>query len=276
MAARHPGAGAALTIAAMCLLVFAWMNHPRYRLVVAANRDEFHDRPAAPLGWWTGDNRMLAGRDLRAGGTWIGVTRSGRFGAVTNFRGAEGLPVGDAPSRGGLVPDYLAGEATPGGYLEKLNGAATAFAGFNLLAGDLESLHYLSNRDSAGPRRLEPGTYGLGNHALDTPWPRLVRARERFEDALAADRPGVGEFFELLADREPATGAAFPGSGLPPDLESAMSAPFVLHERYGTRCSTVLLAGHDGRTVAAERRFDDAGNLTGATRLEFAVDAPGA
>ncbi len=260
----------------MCLLVFAWMNHPRYRLVVAANRDEFHDRPAAPLGWWAGNGRMVAGRDLRAGGTWIGVTRDGRFGAVTNFRGVEAPSEADAPSRGGLVPDYLAGEATPGGFLEKLNGAATAFAGFNLLAGDRESLHYLSNRDSAGPRRLEPGTYGLSNHALDTPWPRLVSARERFEDALAAESPAVGQLFELLADREPAAGAAFPGSDLPPDLERALSAPFVLHERYGTRCSTVLLAGHDGRTVAAERRFDAAGNLTGATRLEFTVDAPGA
>jgi uncharacterized protein with NRDE domain len=260
----------------MCLLVFAWMNHPRYRLVVAANRDEFHDRPAAPLGWWAGNGRMVAGRDLRAGGTWIGVTRDGRFGAVTNFRGVEAPPEADAPSRGGLVPDYLAGEATPGDFLEELNGAATAFAGFNLLAGDRESLHYLSNRDSTGPRRLEPGTYGLSNHALDTPWPRLVRARECFEDALAAERPAVGELFELLADREPAAGAAFPGSGLHPDLERALSAPFVLHERYGTRCSTVLLAGHDGRTVAAERRFDAAGNLTGATRLEFTVDAPGA
>jgi uncharacterized protein with NRDE domain len=260
----------------MCLLVFAWMNHPRYRLVVAANRDEFHDRPAAPLGWWTGNDRMLAGRDLRAGGTWFGVTRSGRFGAVTNFRGIEAPPVADAPSRGGLVPGYLAGDTTPGGFLEKLDGAATAFAGFSLLAGDRESLHYLSNRDSASPRRLEPGTYGLSNHKLDTPWPRLVRARERFEDALAAGNPGVGDLFELLAVREPASSATMHGSGLPSDLERAMSAPFVLHERYGTRCSTVLLAGHDGRTVTAERRFDAAGNLTGATRLEFVVDAPGA
>jgi uncharacterized protein with NRDE domain len=260
----------------MCLLVFAWMKHPRYRLVVAANRDEFHDRAAAPLGWWTGNDRMLAGRDLRAGGTWIGVTQDGRFGAVTNFRGVEAPPAADAPSRGGLVPDYLAGEATPGEFLEKLNGAATTFAGFNLLAGDRESMHYLSNSDSAGPQRLEPGIYGLGNHALDTPWPRLVRARERFEEAIAADRPGADELFELLADREPAIGATLTGSNLPADLERAMSAPFVLHALYGTRCSTVLLAGHDGRTVAAERRFDAAGNLTGATRLEFTVDAQGA
>jgi uncharacterized protein with NRDE domain len=192
------------------------------------------------------------------------------------MRGVETPPVADAPSRGRLVPDYLAGEATPGSFLEKLHGAATTFAGFNLLAGDRESLHYFSNRDCAGPRRLEPGSYGLGNHALDTPWPRLVRARERFDDALAADHPGVDELFGLLADRESASAATTPGSGLPPELEQAMSAPFVLHERYGTRCSTVLLAGHDGRTVTAERRFDAAGNLTGATRLEFAVDAAGA
>jgi uncharacterized protein with NRDE domain len=260
----------------MCLLVFAWMNHPRYRLVVAANRDEFHDRAAVPLGWWNGSGRVLAGRDLRAGGTWLGVTRSGRFGAVTNVRGVDASPVAGAPSRGGLVPDYLAGEATPGCYLRDLSRAAAAFAGFNLLAGDRESLHYLSNRDSAGPRRLEPGTYGLGNHALDTPWPRLARARERFDDALAADQPATGELFDLLADRSPAIGATLPDSGLPSDLERAMSAPFVLHERYGTRCSTVLLARHDGHTTAAERRFDAAGNLTGATRLEFAIDAPGA
>ena len=260
----------------MCLLVFAWMKHPRYRLAVAANRDEFHERPTAPLDWWTGDQRVLAGRDLRAGGTWMGVTRSGRFGAVTNFREIEAPLVADAPSRGRLVPDYLAGEATPHSYLQQLDGASAAFAGFNLLVGDRGSLHYLSNRDSASPRRLAPGTYGLSNHALDTPWPRLVRARERFDDALAGGEPGLDELFELLADREPATGATLPGSGLPADLERAMSAPFVLHERYGTRCSTVLLAGHDGRTVAAERRFDAAGNLTGATRLEFTVDAPGA
>jgi uncharacterized protein with NRDE domain len=111
---------------------------------------------------------------------------------------------------------------------------------------------------------------------LDTPWPRLVRARRRFDDVLVGGEPGLDELFGILADREPAMGAALPGSGLPPEMERAMSAPFVLHERYGTRCSTVLLAGYDGRTVAAERRFDAAGNVTGATRHEFAVDAPSA
>jgi uncharacterized protein with NRDE domain len=260
----------------MCLLVLAWMTHPRYRLVVAANRDEFHDRPAAPLAWWSEDGRVLAGRDLRAGGTWMGVTRAGRFGVVTNFRELEAPAVADAPSRGRLVPEFLAGAEQPATYVDQLNGAAGRFAGFNLLVGDARDLLYVSNRDSAGPRALEPGVYGLSNHRLDTPWPKLVKTRERFVAALAQRDLVTGELFELLDDREPAAGESAPDGGLPPELERALSAPFVLNARYGTRCSTVVLTGHDGRTVAAERRFDAAGRQTGATRLEFVSDrAPG-
>lgn len=254
----------------MCLLVLAWRMHPRYRLVVAANRDEFHDRPAAPLAWWSEDDRMLAGRDLRAGGTWMGVARSGRFGAVTNYRELDAPPAADAPSRGQLVPGFLATAEEPGRFLGRLNGSAATYAGFNLLVGDARSLHYLSNRDSLGPRELEPGLYGLSNHRLDTPWPKLVRTRERFAALLARDAPGPDAFFDLLADREPAAGEVLPDSGLPPEWERAMSAPFVVNERYGTRCSTVLLVDHDGGTAALERRFDSAGRQTGATRFDFA------
>ena len=256
----------------MCLLVLAWMTHPRYRLVVAANRDEFHDRPAAPLAWWSEDGRVLAGRDLRAGGTWMGVTRAGRFGVVTNFRELEAPPVADAPSRGRLVPEFLAGADQPAAFVDRLNGAAARFAGFNLLVGDARELHYVSNRDSGGPRALEPGLYGLSNHQLDTPWPKLVKTRERFAAALEQRDLEAGALFELLDDREPAAGDSMPDSGLPPEWERALSAPFVLNERYGTRCSTVVLAGHDGHTIAAERRFDSAGRQSGATRLEFGGD----
>jgi uncharacterized protein with NRDE domain len=256
----------------MCLLVLAWMTHPRYRLVAAANRDEFHDRSAAPLAWWNDDGRVLAGRDLRAGGTWMGVTRAGRFGVVTNFRELEAPPGTDAPSRGRLVPEFLAGIDPPGAFVDRLNGSAGRFAGFNLLVGDARELHYVSNRDSAGPRALEPGLYGLSNHRLDTPWPKLVKTRERFAAALEQRELEAGAFFELLDDREPAASDSLPDSGLPPDWERALSAPFVLNERYGTRCSTVVLAGHDGRTITAERRFDAAGRQTGATRFEFARD----
>lgn len=254
----------------MCLLVVAWKSHPRYRLVVAANRDEFHDRPAAPLGWWNDDARVLAGRDLQAGGTWLGVSRSGRFGAVTNFRELERAPAPDAPSRGRLVPDFLATEVPPEDFVGATAGAADRYAGFNLLLSSPGSLHYLSNRVAEPARALSPGIYGLSNHWLDSPWPKLMRARARFAEVIESGDAEAAAFFDLLADRDPAPGEAMPSTGLPPDLERALSSPFVRHERYGTRCSTVVLVGHDGRTTVAERRFDPAGVQTGATRLEFA------
>lgn len=258
----------------MCLLVLAWMSHPRYRLVVAANRDEFHDRPAAPLAWWGDGAPMLAGRDLAAGGTWMGITRAGRFGAVTNFRDLEHVPATDAPSRGTLVPEFLAGDAEPVEFMERLRESAARFAGFNVIAGGSRSLCYLSNRGGTVPRELEPGIYGLSNHELDSPWPKLLKTRARFAAELESDEPGVAALFELLADRAPADVGTQPDTGLPPEMERALSSAFVLHPRYGTRCSTVLLAGRDGRIVAAERRFDAAGRQTGATRIEFIGDEP--
>ena len=254
----------------MCLLVVAWKNHPRYRLVVAANRDEFHDRPTAPLGWWNDDPRVLAGRDLQAGGTWLGITRPGRFGVVTNFRDLERPPAPDAPSRGRLVPDFLTGDGAPQAFVNTVTGTADRYAGFNLLVATPDSLHYLSNRTEERARPLPPGVYGLSNHWLDSPWPKLVRTRERFAAAIAAGELEVRELFDLLADRDPAPGdAPPPDPGLPADLERALSSPFVLHSRYGTRCSTVVLVRHDGQTVIQERRFDPQGAQTGTTRLEF-------
>ncbi|NJD31753.1 MAG: NRDE family protein [Gammaproteobacteria bacterium] len=260
----------------MCLLVLAWMKHPRYRLVVAANRDEFHDRPAAPLGWWNDDARVLGGRDLRAGGTWLGLTRDGRFGVVTNYRDLEAAPAADSPSRGRLVPEFLAGDSAPGSFVRRLNGSASSYAGFNLLVGGPDALHYFSNRDAGGPRELAPGIYGLSNHLLDSPWPKLVRTRERFAALLAADDVDATALFDLLADRERAGPAGLPDTGLSPEWERVLSSPFVVNERYGTRCSTVLLLGQDARTVVHERRFDATGRQTGATRFEFAgADARG-
>lgn len=259
----------------MCLLVLAWMKHPRYRLVVAANRDEYHDRPAAPLTWWGDGVPMLAGRDLAAGGTWMGVNRAGSFGAVTNFREPGHAASPGVPSRGTLVPRFLEGGTGPSDYVESLRDSAAELAGFNVIAAGSRSLLYFSNRAAGVPRELGPGIYGLSNHELDSPWPKLTRTRERLASEI--DRggdPGIATLFDLLADREPAADPALPATGQPTDIERAVSAPFVLHPRYGTRCSTVLLAGHDGRVVTAERRFDAAGRLTGTTRIEFAIDEP--
>ena len=254
----------------MCLLVVAWKRHSRHRLVVAANRDEFHERPTAPLGWWSDDARVLAGRDLRSGGTWMGVTRSGRFAVVTNYRDLERPPAPDAPSRGELVSIFLACSDSPRDYLDWLQPRADAYAGFNLLVGDADELHYLTNRNGeTSPRALAPGVYGLSNHVLDAPWPKLLRTRGRFAQLVEHPTIEPDGLFELLADRRTADEAEIPDTGLPPDWERALSAPFVVHGHYGTRSSTALLVEHDGRTTMLERRFDRTATLTGATRLDF-------
>jgi uncharacterized protein with NRDE domain len=252
----------------MCLLVFAWKAHPRYRLVMAANRDEFHDRPAAPLGAWQDVPGVLAGRDLQSGGTWMGAARPGRFAVVTNFREME-RPAAGAPSRGALVRGFLAGTDAPAEYCSGLHQRASDFAGFNLLAGDIDTLHYYSNRNGRSSRPLGAGVFGLSNQWLDTPWPKLLRSRTRLAELVATDLIAPDTLFELLADREPADPGEMPDTGLPPDWERALSSPFVRHDRYGTRCSTVLLIEHDGHSTLIERRFDANGVLTGASRLAF-------
>jgi uncharacterized protein with NRDE domain len=258
----------------MCLLVIAWKAHPRYRLVLAGNRDEFHDRAATPLGWWPDDPRILAGRDNKAGGTWLGVARSGRFGVVTNYRDLQ-APVEGAPTRGNLVPRFLTGATSPKEFLDDLRGAAQRYSGFNLLVGGPRALYYFSNRGPNAPTSLPPGVYGLSNHLLDTPWPKLVRTRERFAKLLEQSEIPPGELFTMLGDREVAGPDALPSTGLPSDWERVVSAPFIVNERYGTRCSSVLLVERNGRTILHERRFDSAGVQSGMSRFEFtSVDVP--
>jgi uncharacterized protein with NRDE domain len=255
----------------MCLLVLAWNAHPRYRLVIAANRDEYHDRPAAALGRWPAPDDILAGRDLRAGGSWLGLDRRRRFGVVTNFRDLVRAPP-DAPSRGGLIPRYLAGATDPGDYLETLAREAAGYGGFNLLLADAESLWYASNRGAPFARALSPGIHGLSNERLDTPWPKLLRVRRGFEEWLRGARSAEGgELFALLADRRPAAdGEVLPSTGLSPDWERTLSSPFVLHETYGTRCSTIVAIEPAGGCYLAERRFDPGGACIGETEYRLA------
>lgn len=258
----------------MCLLVAAWKVHPRYRLVLAGNRDEFHDRLTAPLGWWQDDPRVLAGRDLKAQGTWLGVARSGRFGALTNFRDLQ-APIEGAPTRGGLVTRFLTGATSPKEFLDDLRGAAPRYSGFNLLVGGPRALYYYSNRGPSAPQVLKPGVYGLANHLLDTPWPKLVRTRARFSELLTQSEIRTEDAFAMLADRQQANEDDLPTTGLPIDWERAVSAPFIANDRYGTRCSSVLLVERNGRSILQERRFDSAGVQTGTTRFEFkSADVP--
>ena len=273
----------------MCLLMLAWQAHARYRLVVAANRDEYHERPAAALAKWPEPPGIIAGRDLRAQGTWLAVDRERRFGVVTNFRELQ-PPRPGAPSRGELIPRYLTmrtaagssrpprGESGPGAraseFFAALEPHADSYAGFNLLLSDDASLWYGSNRATPFARQLAPGVYGLSNELLDTPWPKLQRVRRGFEAWLGRTGAMAAELFELLNDRtRVADDAALPAgrSGLPREWERVLSAPFVLHPEYGTRCSTVLLEEPDGRLYLAERRFDPRGERVGET--EFSLNA---
>lgn len=236
----------------MCLIVLAWQHHPRYRLVVAANRDEFYARPTAPAGWWADAPRVLAGRDLREGGTWMGVTKDGRFAAVTNVREPAAYQAG-APSRGHLVGNFLVSRAPSLGYAAGLMPLAPRFNGFNLLVCDGAALVWLSNR-AAGARTLPPGVFGVSNALLDTPWPKVVMGKEDLRRALdGPDDELESRLFESLARRDPAPDGEVPRTGVGDERERALSSAFIATPEYGTRCSTVLLIANDGEVSLTER-----------------------
>ena len=255
----------------MCLLMLAWCAHPRYRLIVAANRDEYHDRAAAPLAPWPAPDELLAGRDLRAGGTWLGIDRARRFGVITNYRDLHQSAPG-APSRGGLILEYLRGARGPGEYLRALEPRAALFGGFNLLLADGQSLWYASNRAQPFARPLQPGIYGLANELLDAPWPKVVRVRRSFErwlrESAAPATPAT--LLALLDDRRPADehDGVLAHTG-PPGWTRALSAPFVEHREFGTRCSTAVLLEPDGALQIAERRFDLSGHYAGQSEYDL-------
>ncbi len=253
----------------MCLALIAFAAHPRYRLVVAANRDEFHARPAARAAWW--DEGILAGRDLKERGTWLGVNRQGRFAFVTNVREPSRHNPG-APSRGALVPRLLLGNAAPAVSLPAIVAASVQYNGFNLVAGNAAELHWGSNR-AAAPATLAPGIYGVSNHLLDTPWPKVERTRIAFAHwcANGDDTDEIGPVFALLRDTERAPDAALPATGVSLDWERMLSSPFIISPDYGTRCSTVVTIGHRGDVRLVERSFDPAGNAVGDVDYRFAL-----
>jgi len=243
----------------MCLIFAAWQHHPGYRLVVAANRDEYLDRPTAPAEAWEDAPWVVAGRDLRAGGTWLGVARGGRFSALTSHRG-RGALVGDAPSRGHLVGDFLRSADTPSpqAYVQSVAARADRYNGFNLLVGDHEALVWYSNR-AAAPRTLAPGVYGLSNDLLDTPWPKVVRGKAAFTRLLERDPIDVEAMFALLTDRTPAADPDLPDTGIGLPRERALSPLFIRAGDYGTLSSTVVLIDHDGGITLHERTHPTSG-----------------
>lgn len=253
----------------MCLIVFAWKVHPDYPLVVAANRDEFRHRPARAAHWWDDAPGVLAGRDLEAGGTWIGVTRAGRFAALTNRRDPA-RRVTDAPSRGALVLRALTGARAPRETLAEIAADSGRYAGFNLLAGDLRELAVHDN-DSGDVRPLSPGLYGLSNAWLDTPWPKLVLARARLAEALATI-PDPEPVLALLRDDLPAPDHLLPNTGVGIEAERRLSPVFLRDAHYGTRSSAMILFGADGRASLREWTWDARGEPAGEVGLDFAIE----
>jgi uncharacterized protein with NRDE domain len=252
----------------MCLLVVAHDVHPDYRLVLVGHRDEFHARPTAELGWWPDRPGILAGRDLAAGGTWLGVGRDGSVGVVTNVRVPDALVQG-APSRGELVPAFLTAGEPAARYANAVAAGAGGYSGFNLLAFDGTSLAYVTNRPAAGAEILAKGTYALSNARLDSPWPKVEFARRRVAEVLASRRVIPEYLFRAIDDRTPAADDELPDTGIGLDLERLLSAPFIVSPDYGTRCTTLVLVGRGGEVRVEERRHAPSGETTGRTTIAF-------
>ena len=250
----------------MCLILIAWRVHPEYPCVVAANRDEFHARPAAPAQWWTDKPHILAGRDLSAGGTWLGLTRAGRLAALTNYRDS-GRRAQDAPSRGGLVTAILESASSVADDLAHLRDVGAAYNGFSLIFTDGRELGVYESELSRA-RILGPGIYGLSNHLLDTPWPKVMNAKSELESALA-DLSDEKSLLALLRDDKPAPDDQLPLSGLSQEWERLLSSAFVRAEDYGTRCSTVVRIDRSGRACFDEWSWDANGAQTGRVSLQF-------
>ena len=250
----------------MCLLLLANQRHPAYPLVIVANRDEFHERPTSPADWWD-DAAILAGRDQEAGGTWFGVSQEGRFAAVTNYRDPDRRQPG-APSRGQLVVDALHYPAPR--FANYLRAHGHEYNGFNLLFGPPGGIHYFSNMEGED-RRLDSGrVFGLSNHLLDTPWPKVERSRGRLESYLDShSRLDLDELFDILYDREPAAEDQLPDTGVSAEMEHLLSSPFIVSPRYGTRCTTILLVEDGGEYCFAERTFDPQGRPQDTRSFRF-------
>ena len=257
----------------MCLIVLGYRVHPEWELVIAANRDEYHDRPTAPAAAWEDAPEVFGGRDLRQGGSWLAVSKRRRLACVTNVR--SGIrPDPEAPSRGGLVSTFVRGTEPAAAHAEGLAARAGAFAGFNLLLWDGAGLRHLTNRPQVAEQEVPPGVHVLSNADLDTPWPKALKARRAMEVWLAQGGGDPAPLLAVLADRTPAPDAELPDTGVGLDLERLLSPPFIVSPSYGTRCTTLVRLGRDGSARFAEQRFDPSGHPCGHTEVRWPPAAP--
>jgi uncharacterized protein with NRDE domain len=257
----------------MCLILVAAGAHPHYPLIVAANRDESYSRPSTPAAFWADDPRIYAGRDLEQGGTWLGISRTGRFAAITNYR--QGVPrTATARSRGELTRGFLSASASPESYLQEVQARADSYNGFSVIVGAIDGLWFYSNR-GGGPQRIAPGVHGLSNHLLDEPWPKVQRGIAALETLLAAtEREIIERLAAVLSERTPAPDHVLPSTGIALERERALSASFIAGRDYGTRASTIVLVSADGTALFREHTYGPAGKLIVETNERFAVDTP--
>jgi len=245
----------------MCLIVFANNVHPKYKLIFAANRDEFYNRPSEQAEFWKEYPDLLAGKDLQAGGTWMGITKQGKFAAITNFRDLKNH-TNDAPSRGNLTLDFLINDDSPVEYYNKLKPDLNDFNGFNLLLGNVDELFYFSNK-TEGLQKLQTGIHGISNAILNTPWPKVERSKRHLESLIQQEDINVWEVIAILKDTSIAKDEELPDTGVGLDLERMLSPVFIKSEKYGTRCSSVVMVDKENNVKFVEKFFfDGIGNFS--------------
>jgi uncharacterized protein with NRDE domain len=255
----------------MCIILFAFDCHPDYKFICAANRDEYYSRPTREASFWENKN-ILAGKDLVRGGTWLGITRSGRFAALTNYRDPSAF-MPDALSRGLLVLSCLESSEPAPAIIRRVSKDDGAYNGYNLLLGDMDGLYYHSNRLPGSEVHIEPGVHGLSNSLLDVPWPKVEKGKKRLEDCVLSGNIEPEALFNILSDDEPAPDEELPHTGVSYRWEKILSSIFVKSEDYGTCSSTVLLVGRDGRVRFWERSYEPAsGRVRGNLFFEFNIE----
>jgi uncharacterized protein with NRDE domain len=237
----------------MCLVVFAYNSHPNYKLIFAANRDEFYNRPTEQAEFWKDHPSLLAGKDLKAGGTWMGITKSGKFAAITNYRDVTNIKE-DAPTRGKLVSNYLLGKLSAEKYYNSVKSDLLRYNGFNLILGDIKNLYYFSTHIE-GLRKLVPGVYGLSNAVLDTPWPKVQESKNQLAKLMEQKELHAWELLNLLSDTREAREKDLPDTGVGLEWEKVLSSVFIQSPEYGTRCSTAIHIDNNNNVRFAEKTF---------------------
>ncbi|MGQ0529507.1 MAG: NRDE family protein [Panacagrimonas sp.] len=255
----------------MCLIALAYRVHPDYPLLLVANRDEFHARPAAPMQWWADAPSILAGRDLQEGGSWLALSRGGRLAAVTNVRGPDAATRA-ARSRGQLVTGFLQGAQNAATYASAMQATASEYGGFNLLLFDGRELIYLHNRPQVGFTTIPPGVHALSNAQLNTPWPKALSAHQALQDWISRDLSNPDALLDAMRNSQPAADALLPQTGVGIELERMLSAAFIRTEQYGTRCTSLIRHSADGTIEFFERRYAPSGEVAGENREEFVPD----